>query len=148
MLLFLPLMLLTLAAYADVAMDPPEDCPDGSVGSSNHAAAWCTSWDCESDANCTEGLECSPSDLCIYTHEVPCGGMQKDTADKCTQTVHEALGPCAEDGTCAQGVCKTAPRCVSPEPPDEACGGCASAPAGWWWLVVPGYSVCVFRRRK
>lgn len=133
-------------ARADVVDDPPADCPPGSRGETAHSGTWCEAKTCTADSECAEGQVCREVALCVDTYERDCGGMQVTGEPPCTFTVHEALGECGADGTCARGTCQTALRCADP----PGCGGCAGLgsaggvpAAGLLWTLVP----LVARRR-
>ena len=144
MLLLLALLSL---ARADVVDDPPADCPPGARGETAHSGTWCEATTCTLDSQCAEGQTCREVALCVDTYERECGGMQVTGEPPCTFTVHEAVGECGADHTCARGTCETALRCA--EPP--GCGGCAGLgrSAGIGWLALVGlFGVSLARRGR
>lgn len=111
----LTLLLGTLSAHADAVPPPPEDCPAGAEGQTNHNGPYCTPTTC--DGTCQEGRTCRSAGLCVTSEERPCGGMTTP-GETCTYTHVEALATCDEQSDCtAGGECVIEDRCV-------ASGGC------------------------
>lgn len=124
------LLLLPSAASADRVMPPPDDCPAGSIGHSEHAGQWCVATTCESDGDCTRRARpgwfdgdaryvCRQTALCVVTERYQLGHRTPEP-EFSERTV--ARGPCIEGRCPAGGECQTAGRCV---PADES----ASEPA-------------------
>jgi hypothetical protein len=123
------LTLWTATAHADVVDMPPEDCPPGSMGQTGHSGTWCEATACDGDGACEEGT-CREYGLCVVVEERECGGQQPDTAEPCTFTVHEALGPCDEPSDCDRGTCEVVDRCVRGGAFGAGGCGCAQVPSG------------------
>jgi hypothetical protein len=145
-LLFLTLFL-SPVALADVVMDPPEDCPAGSEGTSSHAGEWCEEQTCDADdadASCPEGTECLSTSVCLDVYEDECGGLQPDTGEPCTFEVREVLGSCETDDDCERGTCVTADRCASEEQlaaeTSDSCEGCSHAQLGGSTAALFGFA--------
>lgn len=137
------LLLGPAVALADDLPGPPESCPPGSVGHSEHAGQWCAATTCTTDADCTvsglrrqgagyyasEGraLSCREVALCVTEEEYSLGGnIAADPPPTATRRV--AHGECF-DGACpAGGECARVRRCApaaapAPDPdpdPDPA----------------------------
>ena len=121
------LLLLVGIARADAVDDPPTDCPNGSEGTTSHSGTWCEPTECSQDADCpTAGKPCVPEvGLCVVvTENVPCGGLQPDSAEPCTFTRREATGTCATSADCSEGTCEVASRCGTTGGILTSCGGC------------------------
>jgi hypothetical protein len=156
--MFYAIALLTSIASADVVMEPPE-CPTGAYGKSSHAGAWCAPDSCESNDDCETGEACQEYSMCIEESEIPCGGMDIDTAEECTITKTEVFGPCNPGDSCDQGTCMTELVCINPdelesdgdsgEPKEDSCGGCSTGTGslvGVSVLLVAG--ILLGRRRE
>ena len=111
-------------AAADDLSPPPERCPRGSVGTTEHAGQWCAATRCESDADCArdglrrQGLDyvsdasrvCREASLCVVEEQYTLGGLH--AAAPPTSTRRVARGECL-DGRCpAGGECRAERRCV------------------------------------
>ena len=141
-----PILLLFLGqfAYADVVMDPPEDCPIGSEGTSSHSGEWCREMTCDATDPCPEGTECVNTSVCLNVFEAECGGIGADTGSWPFE-VREVLGTCESDADCERGTCVTANRCATDAQQDEVeaetgCSGCshgqqAGSIAGFFGLL-------------
>lgn len=124
------LLLAATPAAADDIGPPPEDCPRGSVGTSEHAGEWCAATTCTTDGDCTlqglraQGLDhvgalapmvCREAPLCVIEEEYQLGGLWPDEPP--TRTRRIARGACV-DGRCpAGGDCGATRRCVPREGP-------------------------------
>jgi hypothetical protein len=106
-------------ALADVVNPPPTDCPAGSFGEVSHAGPYCRADDCSADATgCAAASPCQSQALCSV--EIAGASMGGPF------TVNNIVGPCAADGTCTEGVCKTLSVCM----PTGGAGGAPSAASG------------------
>lgn len=124
------MLLLTLSlAFADALGPEPENCPNGSIGTSSHAGEWCAPADCSADDECTEGGCVADVGLCIVESEESCGGWNPDTGEECTFTKREVLDKCSTQDDCSEGTCEIADRCATPGVA-EACG-CSTGLQGW-----------------
>ena len=127
-MLLLLLHLATNPAAADAIGPDPEDCPNGSIGTSSHAGEWCEPTTCfTGDGECNEGSCVQDLGLCVTREEVGCGGMRADSAEPCTFTKEEAHGTCSEQADCSVGTCEIASRCGSKA---AAVCGCSSLSVG------------------
>ncbi|MBX3275433.1 MAG: hypothetical protein KF729_34530 [Sandaracinaceae bacterium] len=133
-------------AAADDLSPPPERCPRGAVGTTEHAGEWCAATRCERDADCTgvglrrQGLGystdgsrvCREAALCVVEEQYTLGGLH--AAAPPTSTRRVARGECL-DGRCpAGGECRAERRCVlaseaSPAPAREPDRTAREAPA-------------------
>ena len=118
------------SALADAVSAEPEDCPEGSDGTSSHAGEWCEELTCDADEECPEGTSCETSSVCLDVYETSCGGWQPETGEPCTFEVREVLGDCESDDDCEVGTCETDTRCVEPGllgSKGDDCSGCSQA---------------------
>ncbi|MCB9594999.1 MAG: hypothetical protein H6719_19940 [Sandaracinaceae bacterium] len=138
------LLSLSLAspAAADDLAPPPEDCPRGSVGTTEHAGEWCTATRCASDDDCTpaglrrQGVDqyhaagamvCREVALCVLEESYTLGGLWPDEPPTATRRI--ARGACV-DGRCpAGGECGAERRCVLASEPAPAAPSAAPPPA-------------------
>lgn len=144
------LLILASRAAADDIGPPPETCPPGALGHSEHAGEWCVPTECATDADCTEAglrrqgfhyppdgpLTCREVALCVVEEQYTLGGLRPDPAPTATRRI--ARGACI-DGVCpAGGECRAARRCIATEPPSAPVaqtdgddgGGCAVGRSG------------------
>lgn len=143
-ILFVALLVLAPIASADDLPPPPESCPPGSVGYSEHAGQWCVPTICAGEAECGSGEVCREVALCVVEEEYALGGnIPQDPPPRRTRRV--ARGECI-DGACPSGgECRRARRCAAgsdhapaeeatPETSEEEAsedasdGGCQVAP--------------------
>jgi MYXO-CTERM domain-containing protein len=90
---------------ADALMPPPEDCPPGTYGDSNHGGPYCAAWHCGGDAGaCSNDATCEPRQLCIAERT----GMTMIG----TFTYLAVAGVCPSSGSCTEGTCQTLDVCV------------------------------------
>ena len=137
------LTLLASGARADDIGPPPNDCPRGALGHSEHAGEWCAVTTCATDANCTGAgiseqisgywprdappLVCGEATgLCVIEETYELGGLRPTPAQGQRRV---ARGPCV-GGTCpAGGECRTARRCVPPDTPPVPVARASTDPA-------------------
>lgn len=113
-------------AAADVVATPPEDCPPGAYGHSEHAGTWCRPSTCRTDRDCTtEGLQrqriyradqsprvCREVDLCVIDEEYVLGGLRP--ADAPATGRRQVVRAACRDGQCNGGTqCLSERRCVT-----------------------------------
>ena len=156
-------MLCARPAQADDVPPPPEDCPSGSRGDSDHYGTLCGPWPCRTDDNCTggryapTGRACRATAFCVESVAYRSHRGQGGTYER----FH---GSCESDGRCAEGECRAGRYCVDPAEPlapappaateetsggehapassDDEGGDCATAPrapsgANPWWMLLP-----------
>lgn len=111
-------------ARADAIMGPPEDCAPGSQAMSSHWGQWCEDTTCASDADCPSlfdlGTRAPITRVCQRTSVCVPHGTTSATGPRTLDSPRGAYrgpgrrvtGACSPDGTCSEGVCDTAPRCV------------------------------------
>ncbi len=127
-------------AHADAVEGPPEDCPDGQVGTTDHIGPRCVPLEC-TDGTCDEG-PCTHAGMCVVEEERQCGGMTTP-GSPCTFTFVEAFDLCDNDDDCSQGTCVVADYCLDTSSKSQgggACGGCttgAAASAVWIAGMLP-----------
>ncbi len=94
-------------AQAGVALEPPTDCPPGSVGKASGNFAWCEPSVCLHDGNCTPGDLCRTVSLCVEVGTLADAGQAGEKRLAATQR-------CAPGGACPSGqVCSVKDRCLS-----------------------------------
>jgi hypothetical protein len=120
----LALVLARSLARADAIMGPPEDCAPGSQAMSSHWGQWCEDTTCTSDDDCPAlvdlGARTTMTRLCRRASVCVPHGTTAATGPRTLESPRGAYrgpgravtGACAADGTCREGVCDTAPRCV------------------------------------
>lgn len=138
------LLIGALTARADVVGPEPEDCPAGSIGTSNHSGAYCTPRLC-ADSPCDDGV-CETTGLCVLEEERQCGGMTTP-GSPCTYTHREVFGTCEGDGDCSEGSCVIDEYCVDPSSKDSEICGCAST-GGPTAVLLLGLLPLALRRRR
>ncbi|MDI1483653.1 MYXO-CTERM sorting domain-containing protein [Polyangium sp. y55x31] len=106
-LLFVATVLLASApASADVLSEPPQNCPEGSLGQLCHGPPRCAPLPCTSDADCQGGGTCKVKELCI--EDINCSGGWIDAPP-----VTHVAGTCDATGACPMGgTCKKTLVCV------------------------------------
>ena len=110
----LGLLLSCGVARADVVSPPPEDCADGSTGSTCHWGPHCVPLTCEDDSSCDgAGLTCRNVQLCI--EEIDCGGGWGGH-----HYVDAAFGSCADGARCTRGTCQGIRVCAPGGDPGDA----------------------------
>ena len=135
LLVLLLLVLLAPEAQADVVPPAPEDCPPGSVGSTDHYGPHCRPSICRSDEDCKDGQRCRELALCVFekTYEHWRGNTHR----------REVRGSCAQGEACPEeSSCETAKRCVPagdvpPEPSASSPASPASPPPSASSLASP-----------
>lgn len=101
-LLFVAAALLASApASADVLSEPPQNCPEGSLGQPCHGPPRCAPLPCTSDADCKGGGTCKEKQLC--TEQINCSGgwIDAPTVTHVASTC-DAAGACPLGGTCTK----------------------------------------------
>jgi hypothetical protein len=93
-------------ASADDIDGPPDDCPPGSVGDSDHGGSYCKPVQCADDSACAPGFECGDADLCAALATVSGGRMGRSW-----QRI-EVYGTCGGDRRCERGECDTVRVCI------------------------------------
>lgn len=111
-------------AQADAIMGPPVDCAPGSQAMSSHWGSWCEDTTCASDADCPPFFELRTQQpiqrLCRSVSVCVPEGTTAATGPRTLDSPRGAYrgpgrpvsGTCERDGTCREGICDTAPRCV------------------------------------
>jgi hypothetical protein len=111
-------------AQADAIMGPPADCAPGSQAMSSHWGQWCEDTTCASDADCPAlfdlGTRAPITRVCQRTSVCVPHGTTAATGPRTLDSPRGAYrgpgrpvsGTCERDGTCREGICDTAPRCV------------------------------------
>ncbi|HJK95212.1 MAG TPA: hypothetical protein RMH85_23225 [Polyangiaceae bacterium LLY-WYZ-15_(1-7)] len=128
----LALALLATPASADVVQSPPDDCPSGAIGRTNHYGPHCAPDVCDPAAEeaCTTGSypprpagrACREAAFCVTTRTVE--HWRGNT------TIRRFIGPCGADGSCAEGECERAHYCVDPDATGQATGASESEMTG------------------
>jgi hypothetical protein len=104
-------VLLALAVWPVLADDiegPPEECPPGTQGDSDHAGPYCTPVRCASSSECAAGFECAEISLCARNARVS-GGIDGTSWDRV-----EVYGTCGGGAACSDGECTAIRACVPP----------------------------------
>lgn len=99
-------------ARADAVPSPPADCPSGAIGATSHYGTHCRPDGCTSDEDCGSdvfgsrpaGRTCRPAAFCVRSEvrEHPRGNTSRELF----------IGPCAADGSCAEGECRRQSYCL------------------------------------
>lgn len=152
-------LLLSALAWADAIDMPPDDCPNGSQGSSSHCGTFCFPTVCDpaappstvgqpsSSLQCGEGESCEAQvGLCVEKSTGPatCGRMPEGIDNPQVER-HDAKGTCSSNSDCESGQeCLIAARCVKPSRLGAICPFAASVPLGLGLLGL----AAPFGRRK
>ncbi len=113
-------LLWAVAAHADVVNPPPDDCPEGQIGTTGHLGSRCVPHLCSPSGNCDAG-PCTETGMCVLREERVCGDMDTPC------TFEEAFGLCDTDEDCGRGACVVDAYCLNPRKVEgEGCGGCES----------------------
>lgn len=147
------LLLLAMAAHADVVQPFLGSCPPGALGVTSHSSQHCAPLVCPAEGECRDGRVCETNKLCIVEGEQPCGGRSR--AD-CTVPFVGALGVCETDSDCDKGACIEAKRCIRPppapaeSPPGSTSGswGCSTLGTAPAVAVLLGLLPLAFRKRE
>lgn len=114
---------------ADAIMSPPEDCAPGSEAMSSHWGQWCEDTTCASDSDCPAFFDLRAGTplprVCRSTSVCVPHGTSAATGPRTLESFRgpyrgpgrRVTGTCAPDGTCREGICDTAARCVLQEGP-------------------------------
>jgi MYXO-CTERM domain-containing protein len=88
----------------DAVGPPPEKCPPGAEGESDHVGEYCRASVCAADSDCPDGRMCREYPLCVgdYTYESSRGNTRRSVAH----------GECGAGQQCERGKCVAARRCV------------------------------------
>jgi hypothetical protein len=101
------LLALTVSpALADDIEGPPEECPPGAQGDSDHAGPYCKPWRCTNDSECAPGFDCVEAGLCATNARVS-GGIEGSSWERI-----EVHGICSGRAGCAEGQCMTLQVCM------------------------------------
>ena len=113
-------------ARADVIMPAPDDCPEGTEGSSSHCGPKCVRVACDLNEACGDDATCGELSLCVEARSCwTNGGQYEDTT---------IVGTCSEGSPCAAGTCEAVTTCIPTDAPgtdetqviEQGCG--CSAP--------------------
>jgi hypothetical protein len=102
---------LTADARADAIGGPPDDCPVGTTGRSDHGGEYCHPTVCAGAGDCPDDRLCEPQGLCITatTRSISHRGGSGQVP------FEEVSGPCDDDSDCrAPARCVVANRCTTP----------------------------------
>jgi len=114
-------------AMADDVPPPPEDCPSGARGQSDHWGEVCGPFRCRDDDDCAgryvpPGRVCREASFCVE---------EKDyTSHRGHSGTYEVFqGACDASGACGTGECERARYCVDPDDPLEPAAAMTSTRA-------------------
>jgi hypothetical protein len=99
-------------AWADAVPPEPEDCLDGTRGSTCHGGPYCAPDSCTQDTDCTGGEVCRDRQLCLGSIDCTGGFTDPDAGPFLSDQI---TGACEGGAGCdAPAVCTTMKVCVAP----------------------------------
>jgi hypothetical protein len=121
-------------ARADVVGSPPDDCTEGTQGTTCHGGPYCQPRACTTDTDCDGGATCKELPLCTGT--INCAGHIPSNANPHDYDQPKIEGACPNGNECTAGaVCQKQKVCVGGTSDSGAhssatAGGCACNKAG------------------
>lgn len=105
------LLCIPALAQADVVIEKPLNCPEGTHQETCHGGSYCEPSACKTNAQCGPTAHCETRSLCMDI--IMCGG-------KAAIETPEAVGECINKSCDSGGKCESVQVCVSGSPKDPS----------------------------